>query len=491
MILGRLLRVLGSRIWLVLAILAITVSATIVGTVMTAKRYVATTSMLLELPSKDPLLGSAVYLQGSINAYLASQIELIGSERVVNKVIAELDLTHDPVLRKQFESLGADRGNIEAWLRGRLLQDMKAEPGRDAPVIKLSFEALEPNLAAKLANGFVKAYVDATLGLRTQPARDYASLFETQANESRRQLADARERLSRFQRDTGITSNEESRDVQSTRLQELSSQLVQLEAAAAATRSRETTLRSAGRESMPEVVSNATLGAMKTEIGKLRGRLEEQSVRLGLNHPQMIALLAELTDLNRRYEIELDRIAASISVEAAISEQKVARTRAALDSQRSTVLALKKQRDQLSELQRTVDEEQKAVDLVSQRYTQTNVEANLRLSNVSVLASATPPGGPARPRPAINIAIGTVLGLLLGAFAAMAVEQVQRPIRDTQDLALAAGAPVLGVLGQALSNRPQRLIEDAGPLTTDAPPSPLLDHDSKLLGHARHSELAS
>ncbi|MBP8309699.1 MAG: hypothetical protein KAY46_20650 [Burkholderiaceae bacterium] len=491
MILGRLLRVLASRIWLVLAILAITVAATIAGTLMSAKRYVATSSMLLELPSKDPLLGSTVYLQGSLSTYLASQIELIGSERVVNQVIADLDLTRDPSFGKQWAAQGANRAPIEAWLRARLPQDLRAEAGRDAPLIKVSYEAGDPALAARVANGFVKAYIDATLGLRTQPARDYASLFESQANESRRDLAGARDRLSRFQRETGITSNEESRDVESTRLQELSTQLVQLEAAAAAARSREQTMRNSGRDAMPEVVSNLTLAALKTDIGRLRGRVEEQSARLGAAHPQMVATQAELADLNRRYETELGRITQSIAIEATISEQKLSRTRAMMDAQRASVLALKKQRDQLAELQRDVDERQKTVDLLSQRHTQTNVEANLRLSNVNVLASATPPAGPARPRPLINVALGTVLGLLLGAFAAIALEKVQRPVRDAHDLALAAGVPVLGVLGNAQSNRPQRLIEDAGPLEPDPGSITPFELDARMIGHARRSELAS
>lgn len=488
MILGRLLRVLGSRIGLVLAILAITVAATLAGTWLTAKRYVATSSILLELPSKDPVMGNTVYMQGTLSTYLSSQIELMGSERVVNQVIRDLDLANDPTLRRQFEALGPNRGEIVPWLRGRLLQDLRAEPGRDAPVLKVSFEALDPNLAAKVANGFVRAYIDATLGLRTQPARDYANSFETQAAESRRQLAQARERLSKFQRETGITSNEESRDVESTRLQELSSQMVQLESAAAAARSRESTMRSAGRESMPEVVSNPTLAAIKADIGRVRGRIEEQSARLGPSHPQMLSWQAELADLNRRYDTELGRITESIAVEASIASQRAARTKAALDAQRTSVLALKKQRDQLSELQRAVDEAQKAVDLISQRYTQTNIEANLRLSNVSVLASALPPVSPARPRPLINLAIGATLGLLLGAFAAIALERVQRPVRDAHDLAEAAGVPVLAVLGEARSHRPQRLIDDADP-TPPFEPSPIgPGSNARLIGHAQRSE---
>ena len=106
MILGRLMRVLGSRIWLILAILAVTLVTTAAGTLLTPKRYVATTSMLIDIPSKDPVLGSSVYLQGSIAALLAAQIELIGSGRVVDRVMNDLGLARDPAMLAQWRRLG-------------------------------------------------------------------------------------------------------------------------------------------------------------------------------------------------------------------------------------------------------------------------------------------------------------------------------------------------------------------------------------------------
>ncbi len=462
MILGRLMRVLGSRIWLILAILAVTLVTTAAGTLLTPKRYVATTSMLIDIPSKDPVLGSSVYLQGSIAALLAAQIELIGSGRVVDRVMNDLGLARDPAMLAQWRRLGDGKGDPDGWIRQRLVLDLKVEPARDAPLLKLSFEALDPTLAARVANGFAQAYIDATLGMKTKPARDYANLFETQTADARKRLADARERLSKFQRDSGITSGDETRDVENTRLQELSSQLVQLEAAAAAARSREATLRSGGPEAMPEVVSSQVLASIKTDIGRVRGRIEELSSRLGANHPQMIALQSELGDLNRRYQTELARVGDSISAEASINAQRAARTRAALESQKASVLALRQQRDQLAVLQREVDEAQKSVDLLSQRLTQTNIEANLGLSNVSVLSKAVAPTAPARPKPLLNMVVGGVLGLLLGAFAALTIEKVHSPVREADDLHRATGVPVLAVLTRSDSLRPRRLVADSG-----------------------------
>ena len=462
MMLGRLMRVLGSRMWLILAILAVTLVTTAAGTLLTPKRYVATTSMLIDIPSKDPVMGGSVYLQGSVAALMAAQIELIGSERVVDRVMQDLRLARDPAMLAQWNRLGGGKGDPEGWIRQRLVLDLKVEPGRDAPLLKLSFEALDPALAARVANGFAQAYIDATLGMKTQPARDYANLFETQTADARRRLADARERLSRFQRDSGITSGDETRDVENTRLQELSSQLVQLEAAAAAARAREATMRGGSPEAMPEVVGSQVLAGIKTDIGRVRGRIEELSSRLGANHPQMIALQSELADLNQRYRTELARVGDSIAAEAAISAQRAARTRAALEAQKSSVLALRKQRDQLAALQREVDEAQKSVDLLSQRLTQTSIEANLGLSNVSVLSSAVAPRSPARPKPLLNMMVGGLLGLLLGAFAALTIEKVHSPVREADDLHRATGVPVLAVLTRSDSLRPRRLVADSG-----------------------------
>jgi uncharacterized protein involved in exopolysaccharide biosynthesis len=137
--------------------------------------------------------------------------------------------------------------------------------------------------------------------------------------------------------------------------------------------------------------------------------------------------------------------------------------RNALEAQRARVLSLKKQRDQLAIYQREVETAQRALELLSQRVTATNVESRSRQSNVNVVSSAFPTDKPSRPNTVLNVAIGTFFGLLLGVIAAITMEAVQRPIRSSDDLLEAAGVPILAVLPPAGSRRRQRLIGDTGP----------------------------
>ena len=124
---------------------------------------------------------------------------------------------------------------------------------------------------------------------------------------------------------------------------------------------------------------------------------------------------------------------------------------------------IKAQRDDMSVLQREVDAAQKALDLVLQRLTQTNLESQAQQANVSILTPATVPSTPFRPKPTLNIVVGALLGLVVGVLAVLTLEIAHRPIRSPEDLMTAANMPVLAVLPPADSRRSRRLIGDTGP----------------------------
>jgi succinoglycan biosynthesis transport protein ExoP len=469
MISGRLVRIFVSRIGLVLTLLVVTLGTTALGSMLSPKRYLASTVMLIDIPSRDPVLGGAVYLQGTIRGYLASQVELIGSDRVVGKVIDELGLEDEPLLLRQWAAETEGEWPLRGWIHDHLVQGLQVEPEREAAVIKLSFEGLDPALSARIANGFAKAYVDATLALTTEPARNYASQFEAQVEEYREQLSEARQRLWEFQQQSGIMSADESSDLERVRLQELAARLAQAEAAAADSALRVATMRSAGQEAMPEALSSPALAGLRTEIGRLQGRLEEQSSRLGPQHPEILALRADLGELRQRYGGELGRVSASIVAMAELDRQRAERAQAALEAQKAEVLRLEQKRNELGGLLRAVEEAEKSVALMSQRSNETDLEARMRLSNVSILSGASVPVTPSRPKPLLNLVVGGAVGLLLGLVAAITLEKVQRPIRDPEDLLRASGVPILAVLAHADSRRPQRLIGNAGSSLTPWP----------------------
>lgn len=461
MVFSQLLRVLRARVWIALLVLLAVVGTAVAVSLLMPKRYTANTVMVVDFPANDPVLGSAAYMQGTISSFLSTQVDIIRSERVIKRALAQLKLEDDPVVKQEWLDKTGGKGVIQGWIIGFILDNLRVEPSREGAGITLSVEAWTPQLAAQIANGITQAYVQTTLDMKTEPARQYAAAFEEQARQYREQIAQAQARLSAFQQQSGIIATDERFDVENTRLQELSSQLVALQGAALESRSRTAAVRSGA--TMPEVIASPLVNGLKTDISRVEQRLDEQGARLGPNHPQYLATQAELNALKTRLEAETEKVVNSIRTGGTINDQREAQLRGALEAQRAKVLALKKQRDQLAVYQREVDSAQRALELLQQRATATTVESRSRQSNVNVVSSAFASDRPSRPNAPLNIAIGLFFGTVLAIIAAITLEAVQRPIRNSDDLLDATGVPILAVLPPATSKRPQRLIGETGP----------------------------
>lgn len=461
MILRQLFKVVGARWRLIFLIFFATVATTAVVSFLLPKRYLATASMVVEFPTRDAM-GASTFLPGTIAGFLATQVEIIKSDRVLSRVIDRLGLDRDPAVRAEWQKSTEGRGDIRKWISEGLAKDIVVASAREGAYINIEYESKDPAWAASVVNTLAEAFVQTSIDLRTAPSRDYATKFEEQARIYRSQLEAAQAKLSTFQRQSGIVTSDERVDVENLRLQELSTQLVQLQALVAESRSRNRTARASG-DAMAEVVTNPLVQTLKSELSRAEARYQELTTRLGPNHPQILSAQAELAQLRSRLRTETDRIARSISATDSVNQQRLADTRAELERQRAKVLDLKQQRDQLALLQRDVDTAQKALDVLTQRATQTNIESGIHHSNVSIVTPATVPAEPSRPRPVLNIAVGSIFGLVLGLLAAVTLEGLQRPVRSSEDLLEAVGVPVLAVLPPAASTRAQRLIGDTGP----------------------------
>lgn len=466
MVIQQFLRVLKARFGVIALIFLTTLGVTIAVSLMISKKYQASSTLVVDMRGTDPVLGGAVMMPQTIQGYLVTQAELIRSERVVNRVIDALNLENHPVFvggLADDEDANASPGSIRQRIKRHFDTKLSVDPAREGTTITLTYEGTDPQLTAAVVNAFAKAYIDAGLDLKTEPARNYKQWFEVQTKTYRDQLEDAQRRLTAARQASGIVASDERVDVENTRLAELSTQLVTVQAALADSRSRASTASRAGTSSMPEVVANPMLQTLMADLGRAEARLQQLGARLGPSHPEYQAVQNEVNQLRARMETETTRVGGSISSGNEINVKREAELRSLVDAQRSRVLKLRASRDQLQVLEREVQSAQRALDLVAQRFTETSLESQTRQSNVSVLTKANVPTTPSRPQPVLNAVIGGILGLFVAVLAALTLESMQKPLRTSDDLLVASGVPVLAVLPPAGSKRPQRLIGNTGP----------------------------
>src|SRR5205814_2250747 len=150
----------------------------------------------------------------------------------------------------------------------------------------------DPAFAAAVANAFAQAYIEASIELRTDPARQYARWFGEQDKALRENLEKAQARLSEHQQTYGIVASDERLDSEVTKLNDLSAQLTVIQGQAAEARSKQ---RSGSASStLPEVVQNPLIQTLKTDIARQAAKLQEVAGNLGKNHPQYQRMESEL-----------------------------------------------------------------------------------------------------------------------------------------------------------------------------------------------------
>jgi len=445
--------------WLV-ALLAflLVVGTTALVSLLSDKQYTANADVVLDVKSPDPVTG--MLLAGLMApGYMATQSDIIKSDRVAKAVVKKLQLDASPTVQAQWQEATKGKGTVEDWLASVLLRNLNVKPSRESNVINIEYTGSDPAFAATVANSFAQAYVDVNLDLRVAPARQYAGFFEEQTKSARERLEKAQQALSDFQQKNGITSADERLDFETAKLNETSSQLTSVQALTTDSQSKR---QRGGSDTVAEVMQSPLINGLKADIARLEARINESSVNLGKNHPQTQRSESELAELKSQLAAETRKITSSIETTYQVGRQREAQLQSALAAQKARVLVLNKQRDDINVLRRDIESAQRMYESVSMRAAQSSLESQTNQTNIAVLNPAVAPLFPSSPRIVFNIAIAMFLGGLLGTSLALALELANRRVRSAEDLAGVTDLPMLGSIGSAASAMKFKPLRRAG-----------------------------
>lgn len=444
MSLTQLLIVLRARWVSFVVVLACAAALALAANALLPKRYSATAMVVLDVKSPDPIAG--VVLPGAnASGYMATQADVFRSERVALRASRELGMDKDPVLQRVWRDGTQGIGDYNAWLADLLLRGLDVRPGRESNVLAVTYTAVDPRNAARIANAFVAAYVGTTLDLRVEPARQYSSFFDERSKQARDALEAAQAKLSAYQQKKGLMATDEKLDVENARLSELSSQMVALQALATESASRQGQM-GGNPNQMSEVLNNGLITSLKGDLSRQEARLDEMSEKFGSQHPQVLEAKASIAQLKQKITTEVSRVSGSVTANNSVNQQRLGQVRAAVEEQRAKMMFLKSQRDEAAVLVRDVENAQRAYDAVSSRMSQTVMESQTTQTNVSVLKNASLPLEPSSPRTKLNLAIALVVGTLLAIGTVIVRETLDQRLRTEADVIAYLRQPLLGAL---------------------------------------------
>jgi chain length determinant protein EpsF len=441
---GQIFAMLMARWRVMLPVFLLTIGTAGLILKLLPKQYEAQAQVVLE--SQDSLYGGMMRELGGLT-YISTQIAIVGSERVARSVVRKLHLTDNADMREDWKTAtDGGRGDFEAWIAGLLLKNLTVEPAGKSNILDVTYKAVDPRFATIVANAFVQSYIDTTLELRVNPAKENSTFFDSRAKQQRESLERAQAKLTEAQKQTGITITDERLDVEMARLNALAAQIVAMQAISSESARRQAQANGTTPDQLSDVLNNPIVAGLKADLARQEVSLRQLNSRLGDNHPQVIEAKASIAELRARLAAEIRKVSGSVNVTNTINRQREADVQAQYEEQHQRVLRMKTQRDELAVLQRDVDNAQRSYEAVLNRLNQTSLESQSSRANVSVLTPASEPADYTYPKVIRNMIFATVLGLMLSVGVALLVEFLNRKVRSIEDVSVSLGLPVIGIM---------------------------------------------
>lgn len=415
------------------------------------RKYTAVASVVVDAKS-DPVLGAEGTSQEGLGSYINTQVDVVMSQRVAERVVKMVKLDQDKDFRENWRNKTDGKGDIVQWLAQYLLKAKRvvAAPAnesatRQTNVIEITVKWPDARVAAEIANAFAQAAIETNIDLKVESAKLYAAFFNQRAAELRADLERKQKRLSGFQTASGIVATDEKLDVENARLTELSTQLVAIQSQRQDSQSRQRQVNG-DNQFLPEVLQSPLIATLKDALTVAEARRTEVAGRLGKNHPDYQAAQAEVDSLRGRIAMETSKIVASLGSTTEVNIRRESDIRAALEAQKRRVLELKQGHDEAAVLAGDVASAQRDLDAVTQRLALSNLESVTKQTDVVLLTTASAPVDPSSPNLLILLGVGIFLGGVMGVGSALLMEMRAPLLREEEELVKILSVPVLGRL---------------------------------------------
>lgn len=479
-------QILWGRRRIVYAVTGIIVGITIFLVAIMPTTYTASTSINFEFGGGNPYADVRAGSPSVEGSYISTQINIIHSLNVAQRVvdslspiekeqlIRALEANHTIVdtfigsIKSIFNSVisffgdegqsgDSIKGSNEAetpkitWMARAIAGAINVTPITGSRILTLSYTSTDPSIAALITNKYVQAYTKTNLEMMIDPARNTAAWFDERLKSMRQSVEASQAKLAAYQQAEGIVATDEKFDIENTRLSELTSQLLAMQAETRKARTlqhRIQELKTGGSalDNIPEIQSNPSVQKIKDELRNLEAKLAELSSRLGQNHPQYQRVLEEISAAKSRLNREFAAIVEGANNSVRIAEERERAAEAALTEQKTLVLQLKNQRGTLDVLTREVESAREAYNAALAQFNQSSLQSLVTQTNVNIIDIAQIPRSPSGPNIGQNIVLALIVGLMLGVGLAFVIELLDRRIRAKEDLITELGLPVLGTL---------------------------------------------
>ncbi|MDX2233258.1 MAG: polysaccharide biosynthesis tyrosine autokinase [Hyphomonadaceae bacterium] len=455
----RIVEMFRRRIWLFAAILASVFLIVLFATVTATRMYSSTVQVQIDLREKRVLGNVEGIVAGGPPdaATIDTETQIMTSRFLAGRVVDSLRLLEDREFSKPpspglFASVRAMFGGPPATVREnassrqRRREDAITAVLRQLDVkrlgltylVEITFTSRDPLKSTRIADAYANHYLTQQLQTKydtLKTANDWLSTRLSELSEEvqrkERGVEEYRAREGLLNAD-GVRLTEQTAQALNLQRAERMQEYSRAEARAASLRA---SLSSGGTgDAARETLQSPTISNLRTQQAELSRRRAELSAQKGPRHPAMLEIDRQYQSLEEQIRLEVRRIISSVEDEARIARQAVAAIDETLGAQQATLAEQNIGEVTLRERTRDADASRQLYEALLTRYREIAAQSGIEQPDARVVSRASIPTKPSSPKPALNMIIGLILGVALGALAVLIVELLEQSFRTPEDV---------------------------------------------------------
>jgi len=453
------------------------------------KTYVATSAVIFQGDRPEVIrLGDVQNGSPFGPDTLASEVELLMSEELLQTVVKRLNLVADPefnpaaaheqgfklppsvaefvapvltpVLREGQKLFAFAQPEVPAQpaaltAQKELSSTILAVKGRLAVwpvgvsrVIRISFSSRRAEMASLVANTIADVYVSTLVANKTQATQEAHSWIDQRLNELRERASKSAQVYEKFRFDSGLARGKDSTITQE-QITQVSSELTlarQRNAEAQAVLAQTRNGGAVDLDMLASATGSQLLPKLREQLATATAQQAEGEGRDGAALPRGVAVRARVADINRSIAQERDRIKQTVQSRATIAKLAEDRLVKTLNDLTAKLGQSDGDVARMQALERDANADRELYTSFVNRARQTDPEVNYQAANARVLSHASVPLEAASPNKKLLLPVSFVLSLALGMVAAIAKENGRRGFTSMSVVERKIGVTPIGLI---------------------------------------------
>ena len=328
-----------------------------------------------------------------------------------------------------------------------------SRPDREANVLQVGYRTTDRTLVHEVPNSHSVSFIARRIESQKTEARGTVTFLEREVDETRQQLEDVEASLQSFREGRQIVAVEAEAEAQVGRLATLHTQRAQLDAERAALAGLLADIDSGAEDpDYRRLASFPTFFQNQAVAGMLGSLIQADSARAALEgrmtprHPDVIAIGERISQLEGQLGSIGRNYLGSLSDQIAALDTILAQFGAELET-------VPERQIQFARIERQVEMLAELYTILQTRLKEAEVQEAIDDLSVRIVEHAIEPLEPESPKPVRNLALATVLGLVLGIVLAFVREYMDRRLHSSDRIEALYGLPTMArIPGMALGD---------------------------------------